>query len=155
MKKQTVSVVNGVLTVEYPSIGKTFRADLSKYPQSIREDALEHGFKQKFGDAASGKTPAEKYAMVQRIHDSLLAGEWELTATPDRSPIIKEAVSRIKKVKIAQLDKLLDALTEEQRTAKLKEWSTHAKVKAEIAKIIAERAAKAADEQDEDLDIDL
>lgn len=145
-KKQRVSVVGTVLTVEYPTIGKKFTVDFSGYPEAIQDCALAHGYKQKFGDAASGGSPAEKYAEVQAIHASLLAGEWERTATPDLTPIILEAVSRIKKVPM----KKLEGVPEE----KVKEWGANGKVRAEILKIRAERAAKAAEEA-EDLEINL
>ena len=143
MKKQQVSVVNGVLTVEYPTIGKSFKADLSQYSDAVRGFALIHGFKQKFGDAASGGTPAEKFQMVQRIHESLLNGEWELTATPDHSTIVLEAICNLKKLK---LDKVQKVATPE----KIKEWASNVRVKAEIARIRATRAAKVADEAEED-----
>lgn len=159
MKKQKVSIVGTVLTVEYPSIGKVFSADVDKYPASVQLDARFHGFKQKFGDAASGGTPAEKFSMVQRIHDSLLAGNWEMVSNPDNSPIVIEAVIRVKKlpkVKQQELATQLDALEDEAFDAKIKEWASNAKIKAEIAKIRAERAAKIADDADEEeIDIDL
>lgn len=148
-KKQKVSVKGMVGTVEYPTIGKTFSADISKYPEEMKTELLLHGWKQKFGDAESGGTPAEKYAMVQRIHENLLAGQWELTGTPDLTPIVAEALSRIKKVKV---DKILPIL--EKEPEKVKEYASNPKVKAEIAKIRAEKAAKAAEGAD-DIDIDL
>lgn len=153
MKKQKISVVGSVLTVEYPSIGKKFTADLAEYPASIQLDGYYHGMKQRFGDAESGKSPQEKYTMVQRIHENLLQGIWELTATPDHSGIIKEAVARIKKVKVETIDKALAKLDLEAAEAAVKEWGSNVKVKAEIAKIRAERAAVAAEDDDTELDI--
>ena len=85
-KKQRVSVVGTVLTVEYPTINKKFVMDYSKYSASVQVFALAHGFKQKFGDAASGGTPGEKFDEVQAIHACLLAGDWERTATHDLTP---------------------------------------------------------------------
>jgi hypothetical protein len=149
MKKQRVSVVDNVLTVEYPTIGKKFTADLMQYSSLIRDCAMVHGFKQKFGDAASGDTPAAKFEMVQRIHDSLLNGEWELTATVDRTPLILEAVARVKKI---PLKKLQDAKFPEE---KVKEWGSNAKVKAMILQIQAERSAKAAKESTDELEIEF
>lgn len=156
MKKQRVSYADGILTVEYPTINKMFKADITKYPESIRLDAMIHGFKQKFGDAESGKSPVEKYAMVQRMHENMLTGAWELTATPDHSGIVIEAVCRLQKIKQPVLEKKLDALGDEARAERIKIWASNVKVKAEVAKIRAERAAKAAEEtDDEDLKIDL
>ena len=153
MKKQQLSFIGDTLTVVYPSIGKTFVVNCSKYPASIytRSDASEHGIKQKLGDAKSGGTPSEKYAEVQLIHASLLNGDWERTASPDHSGIIKEAVSRIKKVTITKIEATLAKIDEDKRDEKIKEWGTNLQVKAEVAKIRAERAAKAADEDDSDI----
>lgn len=145
-KKQRVSVVGTVLTVEYPTIGKKFVTDYAKYPEAVQVAALAHGYKQKFGDAASGQEPAEKYAEVQAIHAALLAGEWERTATPDLTPLIAEAIARIKRLPLAKVQKL--------PTEKLKEWGANAKVKATMLQIRAERAAKAAEESD-DIEIEL
>lgn len=149
-KKQRVSFVAGVLSVEYPTIGKMFKAEVSKYPEAILQAAMVHGFKQKFGDAASGGTPAEKYVEVQKIHESLLAGEWERTAAPDLTPIICEAVARIKKLPLAKVQKAAEANEEQVKT-----WGSNPKVKAEILKIRAEKAAKAAEESEDEVEIDL
>jgi hypothetical protein len=149
-KKQKVSVTGWLLTVEYPTIGKKFTADISKYPAEMRDELTKHGAKQKFGDAESGGSPAEKYAMVQRIHEGLMSGQWELTSTPDMSGIVAEAVARLKKIKPEQVLKIF-----EKSPDKVKEFASNVKVKAEIAKIRAERAAKVAEEADEDLDIQL
>lgn len=153
MKKQKLTIVrqpNGarILTAEYPSIGKTFTVDLSKYAPSIQADACDHGFKQRFGDLESGKSPAEKYAMAQRLHECMLAGDWELTTTRDDSAIVLEAVSRLKKVALAKLEKIVEA-----KPDVVAEWRSNLQVKAEMAKIRAERAAKAADEADEEIEI--
>lgn len=149
-------MAEGVLTVEYPSIGKTFKVEISKYPESIRGDAMLHGFKQKFGDAASGQSPSEKYAEVQLIHQSLMSGQWERTATFDQTPLILEAVCRLnKKFTVKGLTEGLAKIGEENATAKVREWGANAKVKAEIAKIRAERAAKVAAESKDELQIDL
>jgi head-tail adaptor len=150
-KKQKVSVVNGLLTVEYPTIGKTFKAELVKYSEAIRLAAMEHGFKQKFGDAASGGTPVEKFAEVQAIHASLLANAWERTATIDLTPLICEAVARLKNIPLAKILKAAEKKPEQVKT-----WSSNAEVKAEIAKIRAEKAAKAAEAAEkEELKVDL
>lgn len=149
-KKQSVTFREGrLLRVEYPTIGKVFEVDVSKYPEGIAALAMAHGFKQKFGDAASGGTPQEKFEEVQSIHSSLLAGEWERTAAPDLTPIICEAVARIKGIKVDKIHKIA-----EKQPEKVKQWGTAPKVKAVILQIRAERAAKAAEES-EDIDIEV
>lgn len=150
-KKQSVTFRDGkILRVEYPTIGKVFETDVSKYDPHIIALAMAHGFKQKFGDAASGGTPAEKFEEVQAIHASLLAGEWERTATVDLTPLICQAVSRIKRVTLAKVE----AAAKKAGPDKVKEWGTDLKVKAEIAKIRAEKAQEAAADAEE-VDIEL
>lgn len=150
-KKQSVTFREGkMLRVEYSTIGKSFEVDVSKYSPEIRALAMAHGFKQKFGDAASGGTPAEKFEEVQAIHASLLAGEWERTATVDLTPLICQAVSRIKKVTLARVE----AAAKKAGPDKVKEWGTDLNVKAEIAKIRAEKAAQAAEDAEE-IDIEV
>lgn len=150
MKKQKLSIAEGILTIEYPPIGKTFKADLNAYPESIQEDARYHGFAQKFGDAKSGHSAQEKYMMVQRIHENLMSGNWELVSSPDMSAIIIEAVARAKKLKPQVIADSLEKLDDEERETTLKAWGSNVKVKAIIAQIRAERAKKAAEDADED-----
>lgn len=149
MKKQRVSFVDGALIVEYPTIGKKFSAEIAQYPAEIREAAMIHGFKQKFGDAASGGSPAEKFEEVQAIHASLLSGEWERTAAPDLTPLIIEAVASIQGIKVDKVRKVIEAAPE-----KAKEWGQNLKVKAWIAAKRAKDAAARAEEA-EDISIDL
>jgi hypothetical protein len=149
-KKQKVSVQGTIVTVEYPTIGKRVSIDLAILSAEMQREAALHGLKQKLGDAESGGSPTEKFAMASRIVASLREGQWELTATPvDLTPIIVEAVSRIKKIPQAKI--LATKPSEDQ----VKSWGSNAKVKAEILKIRAERAAKAAEEAEDDLEIDL
>lgn len=153
-KKQRVTVVDGVLTCEYPTIGKKFVRKLADYPKEIYVPCLasDHGIKQKFGDAASGQGAAEKFAEVQAIDASLMAGEWERTANVDLTPLICEAIARLQK---KDLKKVLKA-AEKAGAEKVKEWGSKPKVKAEILQIRAERAAKAADDADEEeIDIEV
>lgn len=150
-KKQRVSVVGTLLTVEYPTIGKKFVADFSKYQRGILDAALAHGLKQKFGDAASGKSPAEKYAEVQEIHASLLAGEWERTASVDLTPIICEAVSRIKELPLEAVQKAAELDPETVKT-----WGANKRVKLEIAKIRVERTeASLIEAEDDEIEIEV
>ena len=147
-KKQKVAVVGWLGTVEYPTLGKKFSADISAYPVEMRDELTRHGWKQKFGDAMSGKTAGEKFQMVQRIHDGLMTGQWELTGTPDLTPIICEAVARIKRYKLA--DVIVAATGNE---GLVKTWGADLKVRAEILKIRAERAAKIAAESKDEIEV--
>lgn len=153
-KKQKVSWSGALLVCSYPSIGKKLEVDSSKLPAKIFTDCISarHGLKQKFVDVESGGTPQEKFAMAQRVYDTLLEGSWEVEREEqDLTPIICEAVSRIKKV---PLDKIAEAAAK-AGPEKVKEWGADLKVKAMILKIRAERAEEAAEESDEELDIEV
>lgn len=145
-KKQIVGVKGTVVSVTYPTISKTVEVDYAVLSEAMKLQAGLHGLKQKLGDAESGGTPTEKYAMVQRIVEGLKQDQWELTATVDMTPIILEAVSRIRKIPLKKLEGV--------PAEKVKEWGSNLKVRAEIAAIRAEKAKKAAEEA-EDLEIDL
>lgn len=151
-KKQKVAVVMGVVVCEYPQIGKVFKGELSKLPSTIYKPCLaaDHGMKQKLGDAESGGTAQEKYEAVQQIWNGLLAGEWERTAKPDMLPLIIEAISRIKKVPLAKVQKAATGNEE-----KFRAYGSNSKVKAEILKIRSERLAViAAEADDEEIDLE-
>ena len=161
-KKQRITIAAGVLTCEYPSIGKSLVRKLSDYPASIYVPSLaaDHGMKQKFGDAASGKEPAVKYAEVVLIDEALMNGQWERTASPvDTTPLVLEAVARIKggkfeNGKLAVKDKkgrLVEVSPTEKQIA---EWKDNANVKLEIHKIKEEKLKKAAEEAD-DIEIEI
>lgn len=149
-QKQRVSRVGTVLTVEYPTLGKKFVVDVSKYSAEMRAIAEMHGWGQKFGDAKSGKSAEEKWAEVNAIHQALLQGVWERTAHPDLTPIICEAVSRIKGMPLEQIQKAA-----KKKPKQVKEWAIDARVKAEIYKIRAEKAAADAANQKDELKVDL
>lgn len=151
-KKQQVSKTGNVVKVHYPTLNREVSLDVTTLPKEMQHQGLLHGIAQKLGDAASGKSPQEKYDMTQRIIAGLLEGQWELTATPvDLTPIICEAIARIKFPRDKQAaEKIQAAASEEQ----IKQWGGNAKVKAMILKIKAERAAAAAEEAD-DLEIEL
>lgn len=146
-KKQIVGVAGTIVTVTYPSLGKQVSIDYAVLSADMKVQAGLHGLKQKLGDAESGGSASEKHAMAQRIIAGLREGQWELTSGPvDNTPIICEALSRLRKVPYG---KMLEAA----KTAgpeKVKEWGTNASVRAMILKIRAEKAEKAAAEMDEE-----
>ena len=76
-KKQIIDWTGDVIHIAYGN-GSKFETDCTKYPPHIYTPcaAARHGIAQKFGDAKSGGTAAEKYAEVQLIHTSLLGGDW-------------------------------------------------------------------------------
>lgn len=160
-KKQVVGVkmdydgakklTSAIVTVSYPAIGKSVSIDYLGLSPEMKLQAGLHGLKQKLGDAESGGSASEKHAMAARIIGGLREGQWELTATPvDQTPIVCEALSRLKKVPYA---KMMDA-AKKAGEEKVKEWGGNAQVRAMILKIRAEKAEKLAEEmEEEDLEI--
>ena len=148
-KKQRVYRKSNIVGVEYPSLGKSVECDLDKLNESVKFLGLAHGIGQKLGDAASGQEPADKFAMASRIVEALYAGEWDLTGTRDDTEIVVQAVARVKGIKPEAIVTRLEKWHEEKATAKVAEWKSHPKIKAEIAKIRAEKAAESANDADE------
>lgn len=149
-KKQKVSVVGTIVTVAYPTIGKQVSIDLMVLSSEMQREAALHGLKQKLGDAESGGSPSEKYAMASRIVAGLREGQWELTATPvDMTPLICEAIANIKKIKVEAVLKA----AEKAGADEVKIWGQKPAVKAEILKIRAAKAAAAAEADEEELEI--
>lgn len=153
-KKQKIEVVGTVITVSYPTIRKSLSRDVSKFEDAVKFEAMIHGFKQKYGDVESGGSPAEKFAMLTRVMESHDAGSWDLTTKADDGAIVIEAVTRIKGLEVEEVRAVVEKAGE-AGPEKLKEWRTNAKVKAEIAKIRAERAAAAAEEAEDEDEIEL
>ena len=155
-KKQKLTVVGTVLTIEYPTIKKRIVTDTARYPDEVQFAAKMHGFKQKYGDVESGGTPSDKYEGTLRVIAAHENGSWDVESrVVDNTPFIVAAIARMKGVTEAEVRKAAGGDTEEA-VAKIKEWGTNQKVKAEILQIKAERAAAAAEVSDEEeLDIDL
>lgn len=152
-KKQKMSVTDTTVTLQYPTIRKSVSVDLKALDEALQLKCALHGLGQKLGDAKSGGTPAEKYAMASRIRDALLNGEWEVTADRDDSEVVIAAVARVKGVAVKEVQDALEAA--EDKKAKVAEWRSNARVKAMIYTIKAERAAEAVDEEEDEDDVKL
>ena len=153
MKKQQVYKKDNIVGVFYPELAKAVEVDLSKLSEPMKFCGLQHGIGQKLGDAASGKSAAEKFEEASLIRDALMQGVWERTASPDMSGLVIEALNRIdpKKYPKVKLEKAA-----EKDPEKVKSWRANAQVKAMIAKILAERAAARAEEsEDDEIEIEL
>src|SRR3990167_5656530 len=94
---QALTWADWVLTVNYPSIGKSFKFDALKAPNLMRSNAERHGWKQLFGDEKSGKSAGEKYDAALRRRDSIMSGVWTLKIGPRPfdAAIILEAYARL------------------------------------------------------------
>lgn len=158
MKTQKLSIVEdggkSFLVIAYEKIGKSLKLDLSQL-SAHDKDARDHGWKQRFGDLKAGdETGHEKFEEAQRLYAHLKeGGDWAMTGQRDTTGIVIEALSRLnpKKYPKDMLEKAAAAKPEQVKT-----WRANPEVKAMIAKIYAERAAKVAKEVEaEEIKIEL
>jgi hypothetical protein len=119
----------------------------------IREQAMMHGFNQKVRDSAAGFSKTNDYSgafsAMQAVVDNLLGGLWNAKGGSGTGDLV-QAIANLKKIDVEDAQELIDGLDDEQMKTVLGKPA----VKAEIARIKAERAAKvAAAAEDDDLGI--
>lgn len=124
--------------------GKVLNVDSNAIPEETRKQLMLHGISQKVGDSFAGVKGnfAEGIQNAQDTIDQLLAGVWKADREGDARPRLAElaeAIARIKQVPLEAATKAVEAGTDDQR----KGWRSNSKVKAVIAQIRAEKAAKA------------
>jgi hypothetical protein len=149
-----------IMTRNFPALGKSLDVPVGRLYETYGMQGYEHGMKQRFGDFGALPaewTEAEKQREELRRATAYLdhlnaGGDWKMNGERDTAAIVVEALTRIDSKKYPK-EKLLRAL--ELKPELAKEWRAAAKVKAMIAKIYAERAARAAKESDEELEIEL
>lgn len=144
MKTQKISIVEGVLHIEYEKIGKKLALNLLAL-EAHAGNAAEHGWKQRFGDLKAGdETGHEKFAEAQKLYEHLKeGGDWAMSAERDTTAIVIEAMHKLNPAKYP-IEMLQKAAA--HKPEQVKQWRANADVKAKIAKIYAERAAKIAKE---------
>ena len=130
--------------------GKTLSCDSNKIPEETRKQLMLHGISQKVGDSFAGVKGnyAEGMQNAQDTIDQLYAGVWKAAREDDARPRLAElaeAIARIKQVPLEAATAAVEKGSDEQR----KSWRSNAKVKAVIAQIRAEKAAKALEEAGE------
>ncbi len=123
--------------------GKTAQIDPNELSDEIKTAAMLHGLKQTISDAYSGiKTAGESYTFAQVRIDTLKGGEWSSRGRAgEGNNDLAQAVSNISGKGIADVVALIGALDEAQR----KTLAKKPQVAAEVAKLKAERLAKAVD----------
>lgn len=154
-KKQKISWEGTICTIEYPTIGKKIVVDISKHAAEVRARATIHGYTQCYGDSASGGTPQEKYEMCMRRKEAHENGSWELDTRQEDLTIVLEAVARVKDEDVEDVRAALEEKydTEEKQATRLRELRADPRVKAAIADIRAERAAKLAENTTGELEV--
>lgn len=123
--------------------GTTLEFDTKRCDDQTKLDLLCHGASQKIGDSFAGAKGnfAEGKTNAQAVIDQLYEGKWnaDREGGVPRLAELAEAIARIKGVAVEAAMKAVEAGTDEQRKA----WRSNAKVKAVIAQVRAEAAAKA------------
>lgn len=137
--------------------GEKVDFELDRCSDEIKLQLALHGASQKIGDSYAGAKGnfVEAKASAQDVVDQLYAGVWRASREDDARPRLAElaeAIARIKNVPLESATAAVEKGTEDQR----KQWRSNAKVKATIAQIRAEKAAKALEEAGEQsLDIQV
>ena len=135
--------------------GETLMLEFSMLTESIRQQALLHGLKQKLVDAAAisrnpetGRTATieDKYDAVKEVYDRLLAGEWNKARAGGGGGgggLLLQALIRLYPAKSAdELRDYIGKLTRAQQAA----LRANSRVAPVIAEIQAERGADDSDD---------
>lgn len=136
--------------------GTSHEVALSDLPQEIQLNLALHGLSQKLGDSyasVKGDVAAAKEKFSTTLKQ-LMAGEWAAKREGEGSSKVTElaeAIARIKGVEVAVANAAVGKATDDQ----IKGWKANAKVKAVIAEIRAEKAAKRAQKADANSEVDI
>lgn len=129
-----------VMTLTYAKINKAVVINTALFQNQAR--AAQHGYTQRFGDLESGdKTGQAKYEAALKLKQHYEAGgDWSMDAERDTLTEVLEAMARITgKYTVEQLRAAAEADPDQ-----VADWRADARVKAEVAKARAKKAADAA-----------
>lgn len=122
---------------------ETISVNVNDLPPEIQKQLMLHGMSQKGGDSyASVKGNVQQAkANLRDVISQLQGGEWRGAGDEARPRLaeLAEAISRIKGTDLEKTKEAVEKASDDQR----KNWRSNAGVKAMIAKIRAEKAAKA------------
>jgi len=142
--KKEYDVDTGALSFTFGN-GHVIEANMNDFPAEMRTQLGLHGASQKIGDSFAGAKGnfAEGIQSAQDVIDQLKAGVWRSSGgegeSRPRLGELAEAISRIKQVPLDKAMAAVEKASDDQR----KTWRSNAKVKAVIAQIRSENAAKA------------
>ena len=131
--------------------GKHIQVKLSDMPAAIVTQLALHGLSQKIGDSAAGFSKDKDYAgaleAMTRVANNLVEGKFNGDREGNSREDLIAAIAKIKKVDVEVARRTIDKATKEQ----IETLQKHPAIKAEIAKIKADRLAKAAEGAEGDL----
>lgn len=122
--------------------GATHIVNLADFPANVRGHAACHGLSQKLGDgygsAENVETSEQAEGVFLELVDVLRGGDW--SSKRDAGGMIVEAICRVKTVTLEKAAEIWASLPKAEQD----EIRADVRIKAEVAKIRAERAAKRA-----------
>lgn len=143
MAKKAIKRFEGdVLIIEVPETGESVSIDLNDLSDDMKLRLVKHGLSQKVGDSYAG-APAEEIAkLAGATIERLKADEWgvERGEGKARTTQLAEALAAATGKSVEECVAKLDEMEDEQKKA----LRAHPQIKAELAKIKAQKAAEAA-----------
>lgn len=73
--KKNVNVETLSITFNFAN-GDSYTADVSSYPEHVKDRLMLHGAAQKLGDTCAGQPDAEWMTLIMAMDDRLANGEW-------------------------------------------------------------------------------
>lgn len=128
------------------------------FGESIRKQAMIHGFNQKIRDAAAGFSKTNDYEgafeAMAAVIEALKDGEWKRGGGAGAGQVMRDLAAAIAEVRNVPYEKCFAAVSAAEE-AKRKEWMKNAKIANIMARIKADRLKAAAEAASDDIDIDL
>lgn len=109
--KKNVGVETLSITFNFVN-GDSYTADVSNYPEAIKDRLMLHGAAQKLGDSCAGKDDSEWLATIEALDKQLRNGDWGAERGSGLEEKLEAAEDRV-----AEYDRMTD--DEKRAVAKL------------------------------------
>ena len=160
VKKAEKDTTDAGVTIKFTHDDQVLEAKLEDIPEEIVTKLAIHGLSQKLGDSYAGADAEHCFAAAKGVLESLVAGKWsqrrEGSGSGPRISQLAEALAEVTQKPVADCVEKIAAMDDDTK----KSLREHAKIKAAIARIKvkraqaeAEKAATAAADSAEDLDL--
>lgn len=154
---EVTTTANGGLAFVFGDKGR-LEFDPARANETIRRQAMYHGFNQKIRDSAAGYSKDKDFAGAREemaaVIESLYNGEWNRKGGGIGAGVVMEDLAyAIAKIKAVAVERAMEAVKKLDET-KRKEYAKNARVQALMAEHKAQRLAREV-KGDEELDIDL
>jgi len=144
--KKVIDLEAGTITISFPSSegADDIVVTASDLPEVNQMRSMFHGLSQKLGDATAGADVSECYNRVKAVAEALMDPEgWGRTASAagPRITQLAEALAFATGKSVEECSEIISELSEEDK----KDLRSRPQIKAELTKIKAAAAAKAAE----------